>query len=443
MIPPDSRALRCAVIGAGIAGMACADRLSREAEVVVFESSDQPGGHTDTHEVTVDGTRVAIDSGFIVFNHLNYPGFAGWLDRLGVRSHASDMSFSVTDRSAGIEYGTHKLAALFCQPGNLLRPGHWRMLRDILRFHDLATAVKASESAMGVGAWCRSRRLSDEFLHRHLLPMCAALWSQSLSASEGIAVGQVVAFMRNHRMLQVYDRPEWRVVSGGSRKYVQAFVSSFNGTLACGSTVRAVRERAGRVELLVDARWLAFDAVVLACHSDQALDLIEAPTPAETSILGNVRYASNRVVVHTDPVVMPRSRLAWSSWNATTGIDPGLPCSVTYWMNLLQGVRTPRPVFVTLNPDATIDSSRVLVERSYTHPQFDAAALAAQRRLAELDGQAHRYFAGAWQGFGFHEDGFMSGVRAAEQLLARETGFQSMGTSSQLSPQVARIGTGT
>ena len=409
--------IRVAVVGGGIAGVACADALAGFADVTLIEAAAQLGGHTDTHELSVDGAPVSIDSGFIVFNRRNYPMFSEWLDQLRVASRSTDMSFSVTHRGSGLEYGTDRVGSLLAQPVNALRPRFVRMLADIRRFYRDARALDNADADLTVAQFVDRKGYGAGFLEDHLLPICAALWSQPAGRARLVAIGHVVAFMNNHGMLALRDRPEWRVIEGGSQRYLDAFARRFRAPVLTGLSIRGVRRVAGGVELDSDTGPLSFDAVVLACHSDQALQLLSRPTPAEQRVLGAIRYQPNRVVVHTDDTLMPTRRAAWSSWNAFVDPDPHAPCTVTYWMNRLQRITTPRPVFVSLNPGARVRESHVLKVRDYAHPVFDGAAVAAQRELPQLQGMGGVYFAGAWHGFGFHEDGFVSGRSAAAALL--------------------------
>jgi hypothetical protein len=409
---------RVAVVGSGISGIACADALSGVADVTLIEAAARLGGHTDTHELSIDGVAMSIDSGFIVFNRRNYPMFSNWLDTHRVASRTTDMSFSASHRGSGLEYGTDRVGALLAQPVNAVRPRFLRMLADIRRFYRDASALAPADAELTVAEFVARRGYGPGFFEDHLLPICAALWSQPAEQVRSIAIGHVVAFMDNHGMLSLTDRPEWRVIEGGSQRYLDAFARRFRSPVLTSLPVRGVHRVSGAVELETDTGPLHFDAVVLACHSDQALALLRQPTPAEQRVLGAIRYQPNRVLVHTDDSVMPRRRAAWSSWNAFVDADPAAPCTVTYWMNRLQRIVTPRPVFVSLNPGARVRQSCVLAARDYAHPIFDRAALAAQRELPDLQGIGGVYFAGAWAGFGFHEDGFVSGQRAAAALLS-------------------------
>jgi uncharacterized protein len=407
---------RIAVVGGGIAGIAAADALARWADVTLFEAADRLGGHTDTHHLVVGGVEVAVDSGFIVFNRRNYPQFSAWLDELDVASHATDMSFSV--HRHGFEYGTDRFAALAAQPINLVRPRYLRMWRDLLRFYRTApdTPARAGERLRDYAA---RLRLSEVFIDDHLAPMCAALWSQPHAQVRDLDMGLVLAFMANHGMLSIADRPAWRVVSGGSQRYVDAFRRRFRGTLRLGAAVRGVGSDAQGVTLRVGGAAARFDAALLACHANQALALLERSTPAQRAVLGALRYQPNHVLVHTDAALMPRRKAAWSSWNVH--VDDALQgCRVTYWMNRLQRIATPQPVFVSLNAAADVRDAHVLAERRYAHPVFDARAVAAQAALPSLQGVGRLYFAGAYARWGFHEDGFVAGRTAAARLAEQE-----------------------
>jgi predicted NAD/FAD-binding protein len=295
------------------------------------------------------------------------------------------------------------------------------MLADIRRFYRDAQAMSIDDSALSLAEWVERRGYGAGFVEDHLLPMCAALWSQPQQSVRGSAIGHVVAFMRNHGMLGLDRRPDWRGITGGSQRYVSAFARRFRGTLETNAPVQRIRRDARGVEIATDGATQRFDAVVLACHADQCLAMLETPHESERDVLGAIRFQSNRVVVHTDDSLMPHRRRAWSSWNALVGADAERRCTVTYWMNRLQRIATPRPVFVTLNPGDRVGDAHVLATRDYAHPLFDSAAVGAQARLADLQGRRGVYFAGAWFGFGFHEDGFVSG-RVAAAAVRRDLG---------------------
>lgn len=405
--------MKVAVIGAGISGIAAAWALDGRAEVTLFEAARRIGGHTDTHAILAGGRTYRVDSGFIVFNECHYPAFSTWLAELGVASQPSDMSFAVSSRTSGLEYGTRTLGALFCRPRNLLSPRFFGMLRDLSRFYREAPDV-AGDDPRTLGAYLADGRYGRGLTEDHLVPMCAALWSLPLAAALDVPVAHVIAFMVHHRMLQVRDRPSWRVVSGGSSSYLKAFAERFGGAVRTAEPVLGVTRQGAQVMVTSRAGRATFDAVVLACHSDEALAVLQDPSAAELEVLGAIGYQPNVAVVHSDPTVMPRRRAAWSSWNVV--VDGAAPtgCRVSYWMNRLQSLEDEQPFFVTLNPDRPLRN--VWSRREYRHPAFTPAARAAQLRHGEIHGVRNTYYCGAYWGWGFHEDGFVSGLDAAAAI---------------------------
>ena len=407
--------MRVAVVGGGIAGLAAADACQAFADVTLFEAESRLGGHTDTHNVLANGRAHAVDSGFIVFNRESYPLFSEWLDAMGVASDPTEMSFSVA-LADGLEYGTSHIGAVLCQRRNALRPSFLRMLLDIRRFYRAAGRV-SEEDTRTLEAFLRHGRYSEAFAEDHLLPMCAALWSAPREDARSLPVGHVAAFMANHGMTRWRGRPQWRVVRGGSSSYVRAFTESFRGEVLSRCPVRRVARDRQSVEVATDRGGERFDYVVLACHCDDALALMDDASPEERAVLGAIHYHPNRAVLHSDASVMPAERAAWSSWNVH--VAPDRSYEFTYWMNRLQGLGPEPNLFVTLNPTRPLNSS--WIEREYRHPAFHSGARAAQRRLRQMNGRRRTFFCGAWCGWGFHEDGFRSGFQAAARLreLAR------------------------
>ena len=401
--------MRVAVVGGGIAGIAAAHACQQFADVTLFEAEPRLGGHTDTHNLLVDGRAYAVDSGFIVFNADNYPRFSRWLAELGVASQPTEMSFGVST-ATGLAYGTSHLGAVFCQRRNTLRPRFLKMLNDIRRFYRRAGAIPENDTRT-LAEYLGAERYSRAFAELHLLPMCAAIWSAPRQSARQLPIGHVAAFMTHHGLTRWRGRPEWRVVSGGAASYVRAFTASFRGQVRLSCPVRSIRRDAAAVVLATDGGGERYDYLVLACHSDEALALIDA-APEETEILGAIRYQSNRAVVHSDVSVMPDDREAWSSWNVFTGAD--LRYQFTYWMNRLQGLDPARQFFVTLNPTRRLRDP--WFEREYRHPIFSPDARAAQVRVQEISGLRRTLYCGAWRGWGFHEDGFRSGIEAATRL---------------------------
>jgi len=423
--------VRIAVIGSGIAGLGCAWLLDRAGhDVVVYESQARAGGHANTVDAPrPDGAgTVAVDTGFIVFNDRTYPNLCALFDAVGVASRASSMSFAVSARDGGLEYSGSGLAGLFAQRRNLARPRHWRMIRDVLRFYREAPALLDGRGSPAdgptLGDYLAEGGYGRAFVDDHLLPMGAAIWSAPVAEMMRFPAASFVRFFANHGLLSLSDRPCWRTVIGGSRAYVAALTAPLRDRLRLGAGAAAVGRRADGV-LVRDGDGQAdvFDHAVLACHADEALALIAAPTPAEGEILGAFRFEANRAVLHADPALMPRRRRAWASWNYLTARGDGAAAqtktSVTYWMNGLQGIDPDVPLFVSLNPLREPDPARTVAAFDYAHPQFDAHAIAAQRRLGEIQGADRLWFCGAWCGYGFHEDGLSAGLAVAEALGAR------------------------
>ena len=413
---------RIAVIGSGIAGLSAAWRLTLTHHVTLFEAASRPGGHAHTVEVDLNGRPVAVDTGFIVFNPANYPNFTAMLDLLGVETAPSDMSFAASLDGHGFEYSSRP-EGLFAQKRNLLRPRMWRMLRDLLRLHAHSKALDAASEPRSLDQFLRDEGYSRTFRDDHILPMCAAIWSSPVATMRGYPASAFFEFFRNHGLLQVLDQPAWRTVTGGSRHHVEALIDLFTGDLRLSTPIRSVTRASDSVTLHpAEGDAMLFDGVVFACHSDQALKLLADPTPQEVKLLGAIRYRDNIAVLHTDTRLMPRRKSAWASWNYLDTPDRSGQerISLTYWMNRLQPLPTKRPVLVTLNPDLAPAPELVLHTDHYAHPVFDAAAIAAQRQIHEIQGDNRSWYCGAWLGSGFHEDGLQSGLAVAEALGAPE-----------------------
>ncbi|MFV3402713.1 MULTISPECIES: NAD(P)/FAD-dependent oxidoreductase [Pseudomonas] len=408
--------MRIAIIGSGIAGLTCAHLLSRKHEVTVFEAEQWVGGHTHTLDVDWKGKHYAIDTGFIVFNDWTYPNFIRLLDTLGVASQPTEMSFSVHDPITGLEYNGHDLNTLFAQRRNLVSPGFWGMLRDILRFNRQALADldhQRIDASTTLGAYLQHQRYGQRFIDHYIVPMGSAIWSMSRADMLQFPLAFFVRFCRNHGLLSVNQRPQWRVIEGGSRSYVAPLCQPFAERIRLNCKVYRVSRDEGGVTLASAAGTERFDNVVFACHSDQALALLEAPTQQERAVLGAIGYADNDVVLHTDTRLLPRRKSAWASWNYRLGGPEQAPAALTYNMNILQGIDAPATFCVSLNQTALIDPMQVIARFQYAHPQYSLAATAAQACQAHLQGQHHSYFCGAYWGNGFHEDGVVSALKVA------------------------------
>jgi len=428
--------MKIAIIGAGISGLTAAYRLQASHEITVFEAGAYAGGHAHTVDVEQQGKTYSVDTGFIVFNDWTYPNFIALLEELGVGSQATEMSFSVRDDISGLEYNGHSLNTLFAQRRNLLRPKFYRMLRDILRFNREAKNLVAtvtewgpdSQEEMTVGEFLDRGRYSREFQRYYLLPMGAAIWSCPLGVFRNFPIRFIAEFYQNHGLLNVGNRPTWRVISGGSRTYVDAITASFRDRLRLSTPVTSLRRTETAVEVNAAGHTETFDHVIFACHSDQALKLLgEDATPTETELLNQFPYSRNVAVLHTDESVLPRRRRAWASWNYRLRADPKkrvsdetkdteAPVSVTYNMSLLQRLPSPQPFCVTLNDESSIDPAKIHGRYIYHHPIFTARRTLAQSRHAELINTNRTSFCGAYWRNGFHEDGVVSALRVVHAL---------------------------
>lgn len=413
--------MRVAIVGSGIAGLAAAWRLNGLCDVTLFEAAPHVGGHTRTIPLLLDGRRVAVDIGFIVFNHRTYPGLTALFTELGVRTRPSDMSFSVRSESTGFEYNASTVPQLLARRRNLLRPTFYRMLAGILRFHRRAPALLDHPGEPTLGEFLRSERLPGPFVDLYLVPMLAAIWSGDPQRMLEMPARTLVRFLHNHGLLTVDDRPQWRVVEGGSRRYVDAFLTRFRGVVRPGTPVRAVRRGPEGVTLDLDEGGERFDRVVLATHSDQALRLLSRPTPSELEVLGTIPYQENDVALHTDTSFLPRTPTLRASWNYHLDpVDADGKVKVTYWMNRLQGLSVRQDLLVTLNRTERIAPGTLLHRETMAHPIFTREGARAQTRWAEISGADRIHFAGAYWGHGFHEDGLQSGYRAAGQILGAD-----------------------
>ena len=415
--------MRIAVVGSGVSGLVAAHMLHPRHDVTVFEADARVGGHANTVDVVVDGEQHAVDTGFIVYNERNYPGFVALLRELGVATQPTDMSFGVTDTDSGLEYRASNLNTIFAQRRNAMSTSYMRMLADILRFNRAArelvesTAAGADES---LARFVQRGRYSDAFVRHFLVPLGASLWSADPETFTEFPALAFARFMYNHDLLRVVGRPRWRTISGGSRHYVDTLAARLGGRIRTSSPVHKIvggRERAddALLEVLTERGPEMFDRVIVAAHSDQALRMLADATPVERSVLGAIRYQRNTTTLHTDSRMLPRNPRARASWNYAIG-GPSRRATVTYWMNNLQSIESSRPLLVTLNRRDEIDDRAVLAEFEYAHPVFDAPALSAQRRLEEIQGRRGMFFAGAYWGYGFLEDGVQSARRVVAAI---------------------------
>lgn len=413
---------RIAVVGTGIAGMVAARELNPHHDVTVFEANDYIGGHTHTVMVDDPAGAYGIDTGFIVFNDRNYPLFTQLLNELGVASEPTQMSFGVHCEQTGLEYNGSSLGGLFCQRRNLLRPSFYRMLRDILKFNGNARELLERDNDQTLGEYIGERGFGASFRDQYLVPMAAAIWSAKPKDILDFPAKAMIQFFHNHGLLNLTDRPQWRVVTGGSKNYVTKLVEPYRDRIKLNTPVTRVHRHGDRVVVeLGDLQHQDFDAVFFACHSDQVLEILGDPSRQEQEILGAIPYQPNEAILHTDTSILPRSTNALAAWNyrvpPTTSPDPVV---VTYSMNTLQNI-TPRHHYcVSLNSNERIREDQVIKRINYHHPIFRRAALKAQQQLPEINGVQGTYYCGAYWGWGFHEDGVRSAMNAVNVFESNE-----------------------
>lgn len=413
--------MRIAVIGSGIAGLSAAWLLSPRHEVVVYEANAYAGGHSNTVDVTLDGISYPVDTGFLVHNDRTYPNLIRLLPLLGVDTPASEMTFSVSLPSSNLEWAGASLATLFAQPSNLVRPAFWRMVLDILRFNRESTALleRTRGSGSSLAELLDQGGYSQEFRSWYLYPMGAAIWSSPLKGMEAFPAETFLQFCLNHGLLQIFDRPQWKTIRRGSREYVNAMLRTLPD-VRLNTPVKSVSRHDGHVLVTSAAGAEAFDRVILACHTDQSLQILTDARAEERAVLSAISYQPNVAWLHTDSTLMPHRRRAWSAWNYYSHGTPHQdnPVAVTYWLNRLQGLPFQTDVFVTLNPPVAPARHKVIQRIEYAHPLLDGDAYLAQKKLSDVQGLDRVFFCGAWAGYGFHEDGLKSGMAVASLLGA-------------------------
>ena len=423
--------MKIAIIGSGISGLTAAYLLSRKHDVVVYEASGRIGGHTATMDIQHQGQNYAIDTGFIVFNDWTYPNFKKLLAQLNVEDQETKMGFSVSCEESGLEYSGTSISSLFAQRRNIFNLGHWRMIKDIIRFNKQAPkdiAANRYPSSMTLGEYLRKKNYSSVFIDKYLIPMGAAIWSASTSVMHNFPLQFFVKFFVNHGLLSVNHRPQWHVIKGGSRSYLAPLTANFSDNIRLNSPVAAIartqNEAAStRAKVQVNVTTVSggqdiFDHVVIATHSDQALAMLADPSPAEQQVLGAIAYQGNEVVLHTDDSLLPNNRETWSSWNYRIVDDQHVqsPPILTYNMNILQSINSRETFCVTLNGTHKISPDRILGVYHYSHPVFSLDAIAAQQQWSKINGPNNTWYCGAYWTNGFHEDGVKSALRVAEQF---------------------------
>ncbi|OBT15935.1 FAD-dependent oxidoreductase [Vibrio sp. UCD-FRSSP16_10] len=423
--------MKIAIIGTGISGLTCGYHLHKQHDVTLFEANSYIGGHTATVDVNVDGKPYTVDTGFIVYNDRTYPNFIQMMEEIGVKGNPTQMSFSVRNDGNGLEYNGHGISNLFAQKRNWLNPKFYLFILEILRFNKLAKAHADDDSLddKTLGSFLHKHQFSDYFSENYILPMGAAIWSSTLADMRAFPLSFFLRFFLNHGLLDIKNRPQWYVVQGGSRAYIEPLCRGFSDKIHLNSPVEKIQRTAVGVRLYVQGVWQSFDQVIFACHSNQALAILdEQQTPLEQDILGVMHYQANEVVLHTDTSFLPKRHKAWASWNYyLQGGDDQEQClpTLTYDMNILQHIESEHTFCVSLNNSPNINPQKVLKSFIYHHPVFTRDSIAAQQRSDELQGLNNTWFCGAYWRNGFHEDGVVSAlnvVKAIKTLVSEEKG---------------------
>lgn len=409
--------MKIAIIGSGISGLGAAYLLNQQHDISVYEKNDYIGGHSRTVDINIDETTVPVDTGFIVFNYRNYPNLTGLFEHLNVPVEKSDMSFGVSIDNGWLEYGTRRPLDIFAQKSNLLRPKFWKMLADILQFN--AKAKNYLESDLSLGECLEELKLGDWFRDYYLLAMGASIWSTPLRGMLDFPARTFIRFFDNHGLLTVNNQPQWHTVKGGSKEYVKLITEPFKDKIKLGCGVDKVRRQSDHIEVIDnDGKKQKYDQVIFACHSDQAIKMLDNPTKDEQEIVGAINYQPNEMILHSDISFMQKRKSSWSSWVylSESKENKSSSVSLSYWMNNLQPIVTEKPIIVTLNPGRKPNPDKIYDRHTFHHPVFDEKAAQAQSKLDTIQGVDRIWYAGAWQRYGFHEDGLLSAVNIAEKM---------------------------
>ena len=406
--------MKIAIVGSGISGLTCAYLLNREHDITVFEKNDYVGGHTHTHEIEYDGKEFSVDSGFIVYNEWTYPNFIKLLDQLGVERQLTRMGFSVKSEKNNLEYAGHSLNGLFAQRSNFFRPSFMRILFSMRRFNaeardDLGTL----DPQITLGQYLTSNNYPREFIQHYIIPIGAAIWSTVPKQMMDVPAVFFIRFFENHGLLQVVNRPNWWVISGGSKKYVEKMIYDFKGKIRLSTPVKNVKRGIDSITVKFGSNGLEkenFDSIIFACHSNQSLAMLDSPSKQEEEVLSAIKYQRNDALLHFDDSILPKRKNAWSSWNYLLDEDPNRAVALTYNMNILQSLKSDRTFCVSLNSGDLIDRSKVIKHLNYEHPLFTLSSINAQGRKHEVSGKNNTYYCGAYWRNGFHEDGVTSAL---------------------------------
>lgn len=417
--------MRIAIIGTGISGNVLAYHLHKQHDITVYEANDYIGGHTHTHDISYKGRDYTIDTGFIVFNHRTYPNFISLMDELGVVSQKSNMSFSVKCELSGLEYNGHSLNSMFAQRRNLIRPSFYRMIRDILRFNRKSIEwLNNTDTTTSLGDYLRKNEYSSQFIDQYIIPMGSAIWSSSYDQMMDFPARFFIRFFHNHGLLSANQHPDWYVIKGGSKSYLDKLTTGYSDKIRLSTPVKHVKRLATHVEVVTeDMTSDVFDYVFFACHSDQALSMLVNADNFESSMLSSFPYQNNEAILHTDTSLLPKQKRAWAAWNYHRLDNKDKPVAVTYNMNILQGIDSKETFCVTLNNSNAIDPSKIIKRLEYTHPLFSQNSIEAQQKHNQLNGINRCFYAGAYWRNGFHEDGVVSALNTIndfKELLTNE-----------------------
>jgi predicted NAD/FAD-binding protein len=406
---------KIAIIGTGISGLVCGYRLAkRECDITLYEASDYIGGHTNTSDVAFNGEKSRIDTGFIVFNDRTYPHFISLLQEIGVEYQPTEMSFSVRNDQLDLEYNGNNFNSLFAQRSNILRPRFWQMLRDIVRFNKDVRAVAKNDTSLTIGQYLQDSHYSAIFKDNYLLPMISAIWSMGLQSCVDFPLGFFVRFFENHGLLDIANRPQWYTIKGGSSSYIAPLTSHFSSKIVLNTPVTRVERNDDSVLIHTDRNQETYDQVILACHGDQALALLQQPTEKEQQVLEKFQFSENQAVLHTDTSHLPRRQKAWASWNYRVVDSAREQTALTYNMNILQQLKKQNTYLLTLNQD--IEEKHVIQRFSYSHPIYTTSMIQAQSQWQSISGINRIHYCGAYWFNGFHEDGVRSGLRVCDML---------------------------
>ena len=399
-----------AIIGSGISGLTSAYLLSKYHNVHLYEKNDYIGGHTHTHELNENSNKLNVDSGFIVYNENTYPNFIKLLDTLKVERQHTEMGFSVKSDIGDFEYAGNSLRSFFAQKSNILKPKFWKMTFDIIRFNKIANNDHEKKINLSLKEYLNKYSFSKSFTKNYILPMGAAIWSTSPKLMLDMPAYFFIRFFKNHGLLKIADRPQWWVIKNGSNQYVKEIIKPFINHIHLNSKIDTISRKGAKVYIGIKNKIKEYDSVVISTHSNQALNLLSDPTTDEKNILGNIKYQKNTALIHTDISILPKRKLAWSSWNYLINKDSNQLVTLTYNMNILQNLKSNKTYCVTINNTKKLNPDKIIKEIIYHHPLFTESSVKAQKQKAIICGSNNTYYTGAYWGYGFHEDGVNSAL---------------------------------